>query len=165
MLTDGREIVENPECAPLGRGDQVGVVHFEVGDRHHRERCRKCTPLRATVVRQVEPRLGAGVEQIPAHGILAHHTDWLVLAQAIHHARPGATVIRGLEHVRRRVADAVGAVGHVHRRGVVWRHLDLVREAVRQALRRDVGPGRTAITRELHQAVVGADVDRLRIEW
>ena len=163
MLTNRRQVIENPEGAPFRGRDQIAVVHFEVGDRHHRELRRKRRPLTTAVERQIQPRLGAGVQQALPRRVLADHAHRLALAEAGHDACPRRTVIGALEQMRRIVPDAIRAICDVDGRRVEGRHLDLVRQAVAQPLRRDVRPAGATVACALHEPIVGADVQHLGI--
>ncbi len=163
VLANHRQVIEDPERAPFGGGDQVAVAHLEVGHRDNRKIAGEELPPGPAVVRDVDRGLGPGVHQPLPLGILAHHAHRLAGAQPVHQRRPRLAEVGGAVDVRRRVAHAVLAIGHVHRARVVRRHLELVHQPIARRWRRHVGPRRPAVLRQLHVAVVGAHVHRLRI--
>ena len=71
-LTQRRQVIEDPECSAVRRGDEVAAVHVEVANGSARQIELQRAPL-ATVVGGVpEADLGADEEQTAPNGILAN---------------------------------------------------------------------------------------------
>ena len=135
------------------------MAHLEIGHRRHRQVAREGLPVCAGVVRQVDARLGAGVEQAAALRILAHDAHGLARPEAARDARPASPVIDGLERVGGVVAATIHPEGEVHGPRIMRRDGHRVREADAHLGRRHVGPARAAVARHLHEPIIGADVE------
>jgi len=72
-LPQRRQVVQNPERAPVRRRDQVVVFHFQIVHRHGRQVLLQRFPVRAVVERHQHSRLRPRVEQPFAFRVLAHH--------------------------------------------------------------------------------------------
>ena len=89
-----REVVENPEPAPLRRDDEILAVHLDVGDRQ-RSACSGWNGCQcaAVVERDVHPELGAGVEQPFAVRIFADDARGRVGGNAVLARRSAASSV------------------------------------------------------------------------
>ncbi len=148
-LADDREIVEDPEAAPLRRGDEVVLADGQVGDWHGRQVQVERLPVVAVVEGDEHAALGAGIQQSPPLGILAHDAYEVVLRQIVVDLVPVIAVIRHLVDVRPEVVHLVAGYRDVDRAGIVRAHLDRVDLRAAKILRRDVFPGPSAVARQL----------------
>src|SRR4029077_16382450 len=68
-----RDVVEDPERAPMGAGDQIASLDLEVVDRDHRQAAGEARPALAVVEAHEHAGLGAHEEQAFPLRIGAHH--------------------------------------------------------------------------------------------
>ena len=154
------EVVQDPKAAPLRSREQVTVMHLEVSDGHYREIALPLLPVGAVVKRDVQPQLGAGVEQALQLRIFPHHTHPCFILDAVHDASPTATVILCLVDVRSKIVELVIGGNHVGLGRVVGRRIDCVDHGAVHAVGRDIAPALPAIPRHLHQTVIRPNPDR-----
>src|SRR6185312_4902750 len=158
-----RDVVHDPECASLGGRNEIAVANLKIGDRHHGKIRLQTFPFLSIVERHVRASLRTGVEQTAAHGVRAHDAHLIAIADAVHELGPGATVVRSPVDLRGPVTPLVAVVRHVRGAGLERRYLDCIDEAGAKSLGRDIRPAVATIASELHQAVVGADPDRVGV--
>ena len=152
-----RQVVEDPERAAVGGDDHVRVLDDQVVDRGDRQIRAQGLPRAAGVEGHPHPRLGSRVEQPATAWVLADHPRDLAVRDAFGDARPAAAVVRRLEQIRAWVVELVACGRHVARGGVVGRRLQHADERpLGQLGRRHQLPGPPAITRQVHEPVVGA---------
>ena len=155
-LVQWRQVVEDPERAPVRRHDQVGALDDEVVDRRDGKVALQRLPAGAVVEGHVDAELGPDVQQTLAIRVLSDDAAELVRRQPRVDSGPGGAQVVGPVDVRRVVAHLVAGHGHVERAARVWRfgdHRDL--RELRQVARRDVHPVATVVGRQVHQSVVG----------
>ncbi len=89
-LLQRRDVVGDPDAAPVRRDDQVVVARMDqdVVDARRRKVVHELLPLLAAVERDEQPELGADVEQVPVLRILAHDLDVAERRQVAGDARP-----------------------------------------------------------------------------
>src|SRR6185437_14386557 len=163
VLLEGRDVVHDPECASLGGRNEIAVANLKIGDRYHGKIGLQAFPFLSIVERDVCSSLRTGVKQTAAHGVCAHDAHLIAITDAVHEPGPRATVISSLVDLWRPVTPLVAIVRHVRSARVERRYLDRIHEAGAKSLRRDICPAVATITCELHQAVVGADPDGIRV--
>jgi hypothetical protein len=88
-LAQQSEVVENPECSPLGRRHQIVVLDREIGDGHDGEVERERLPVEAVVERDVDPGLGPDVQEAPPLHVLANDANEARLRQVPVDPLPG----------------------------------------------------------------------------
>ena len=154
-LTQRREVIENPEGAAVGGGDEVVAMHGEIANIGGREIQLQGLPVVAIVEGNVECVFGSGVEQAFAHGIFADHAGDPIGLQASGDFLPGLSGIARAENVRLQILARVE--NDVRSAGVVVRGFDGFDLAVfRQAGGRNVLPGLRSVACDLNQTVGAA---------
>ena len=116
--------------------------------------------MRATVERDEHAGLGAGVQQLAAHRVLAHDAHERVFRQVAVEALPAAAVVRALVDVGPEVVHLVAGDGNVHGARVVRAHLDRIDLRALQIAGCNVGPVRAFVASDMQQSVVTADINR-----
>ena len=119
----------------------------------------------AVVERDVDARLGAEEQQSLALGILANRAREVVGRNAADDLRPALAVVRRLVDVGRAVGPLIPVAGQIRGARIVRRRVDQAdaRER-RQIRRRDVRPRLSAVTRHVHDAVIGARPDDAAVD-
>ena len=164
QLFEGSDVVQHPERAPVRRRGEIVVLEREIVNRRDGQVELQGLPARAVVERHVHPELGTGEQQPAARGILAHHAHEMRLGNPGHDLLPGAAVIARLVHVGPEVVELVARRRHIGRRRVLRRWFHGAHQTpLGQLLGRDVLPRLPAVTRHLHEAVVGAGPDHARV--
>ena len=144
----------------MRRDRHVARFHPDVVYRRIRQTVLQRLPVVAVVERHVEAVLRAGVEQAAARRILAYHVGVIVGRNAGDDLRPGAAEVVGPEQVRGKVLQQRLLDRHVCRPRIRSRRINLADAAeIRHVLGRDVGPGFSAVARQVHEAVVGPGPD------
>ena len=111
-LPQRRDVVEDPDAAPVRADDQVVVLDDEIAHRRRRHVQPQRLPVVAIVERHVDLRLGSGEEQPLALRILAHDADRRAAGNAVDDLLPRlAAVVRAVD-VRVHVVEPQ----RVHRR-------------------------------------------------
>ena len=168
VLRQRREVVENPEPATHRREHEVTAMHLDVGDRRDRQVALHLHPRCAIVVADVQPELGAEVEQALTVGILSHDACRRIIGHTVGaggQQRPGAAVISGAIGVRLEIAEQVAVDGDVRRALAMARHIDVLHPTTgRHRWWRDLGPGETVVARDMHRPVVRARPDHARLD-
>ena len=144
------EVVEDPEGAALGRGDEIVVLDLEVGDGDGGQVKPQRLPALAVVERNVHSGLGARVEQTSADRVLAHDTDPGFIGYAANDPLPATAVVRRSIYVRREVVELVAGDGDVRGRRVVWRGFDRVHHRFADSPRCHVRPIGAAVAGDVH---------------
>ena len=143
-------------------------MHDEIADRRARQVQRQRPPVVAVVERHVDLALGAGEQQPARLRILAHDVDGRVGREAARDQRPALAAVARPVDQGRQIVDAEARHREVGGRRAEMRRVNLGDLAPRgQRLRRDVGPRRAAVPRDVHRAVVrsgpdGIDAQRRR---
>ena len=162
-LSQCREIVDDPERAPVRRNDEIAVLYDDVVYWHRRQVALHGLPVGAVVERDIRATFGARVEQAAPHRILADHARELVSGDAAHDLGPGRTEIRGPVQQRLEVVELEAIGGHVRRALLVVRRLhDRDAREVADPRWRHVLPRPAAVARDLHVPVVGAHPEHVR---
>src|SRR5262249_48407735 len=120
----------------------------------------------AVVPRDVNPVLGAEVQELLALRIFADRAGEVGRADAVGDRRPGRAVVVRAEDVWLEVVHLVPVGCDVRRTRTKWRRLDQTDTGVvAETLRRDVLPVRAAIARDEHESIVRACPDEVRVLW
>ena len=119
-------------------------------------------PLFAADLGEVEAELGAGEQQLGIDVILGERVDAAALGQVAADADPGLAAVGALDDVGLEVAILVVFVGHIDRAGVMLRGQDALHVGIlgNAGGLIDLAPVLAAVLGDLHQAVVGADVNQ-----
>ena len=160
-----RQVVEDPERAPLRGDDEVAVLDRKVRDRRDRQVALERLPARAVVEGDVEPGLRAGVEQTSTDRILPHDAREGLVGDAGDDLRPRLAEVGRLVEVRTEVVQLVHRRRDVRGGLVARRGLDRVDlNPVGNALRRHVLPRLAAVLRDVDEAVVAPDPEDAGVE-
>src|SRR5947199_10875418 len=103
-----REIVEDPEGAALSGENEILVSDLDVGDRRGRQIQLEGLPVCAVIERDVDPELGARIEQTGTVRVFAHYARGLVGSNSIFavcEPLPRFAEVIGAVDVRREVAE------------------------------------------------------------
>ena len=165
-LPERRHVVQDPERAPVGRDDEIGVVNRDVVDRGRREVELQRLPAIAAIERDEHPALRAGIQETRVLRILADDARRDVGRQPVDDGLPRAAEVARAEDAG---TMAIGDVdrGRVGDALVVRRRLDrpqpqrLLRE---EARRRHVRPGLPHVAREMNQPVRRAGPQQVHVE-
>ena len=161
--------VEDLYRATMRAGDQLVVarMHLQVIDRHRWEIAVEHEPARALVERGVDAQLGAHVEEVRVHRVLAHHIDRVGASspQSIADRAKRLAEVGGDEDIRSEVVVTMIVEAHIDRGRIAEARLHLAHvregrhagEAATQVL-----PTATVVAREPDLAVVGAHVEQAR---
>ncbi len=139
-LIQRRDVIQHPERATVGSGDQVGALHDQIVNRADRQVALERLPVLAVVERDVDTLLGPGVEQPLLVGIFADGPGEVVLRNPVRDLRPRLAVVVGLVEVRRKVIMLVARRGDVGGLSVVRRDLDDRDQCPLQPRDADLGP-------------------------
>ena len=154
-LAEQGQVAGDPERSAVRGGDQLLLLHGQVGHRGHGHVGLQRRPRRAVVQRNVDAELGSHVQQAAPYQVLADHTGEVVLGDAVRDCCPGRSVVVRLVEQRSVVVELVPRGRQVHGGGIVRGCLDHVyARPLRQAGRRHVFPRRPAVARQVHKAVV-----------
>src|SRR5579884_370459 len=160
-LAQQRDILENPERAAVGRGDEIVVLADQVVDRTERQVKLERLPVVAVVEAGVGAGLRAGIEKPLAFRVLAADAGEGAGRNAGGDFGPGLAEVMGAVEIGGDVVVLVIIDRQVGRICVVRRGLDHADAApVRHVRRSNVRPGRAAVGRYMDQAVVGAGPDQ-----
>ncbi len=164
-LAQRRDVVENPERAPVCRCHQVAVLDGQIVDRHNRQVAAQPLPVGAVVEGHPHTALGAREQQALPHRIFAHHAHEFARRDAGDDLGPGLSEVGGLPDIGRQVLELVAVGGDVRRPHRVVRRLDDrdTRE-VAQLFRRDVAPGFAAVLAEVDQPVIRPGPQHARLQ-
>lgn len=113
VFTQGADVIQRPECAPMRGNDEVVILHHQVVDRHSRQVKLQRLPVLAVVKRNINSAFGAGKQKFGILRILAYRMYEIVAANPIGDWLPRLAKIRGLEDVRLEVILAVIIDGNV----------------------------------------------------
>ena len=78
-LAQRRDVVHDPECAPLGRDHEVVVADHQIRDRDDRQICLERPPTAAVVEGHVQGALHAGKEQAGPNVVFADDAHEMIL--------------------------------------------------------------------------------------
>src|SRR6266498_805961 len=106
-LTEGRQVIENPETAAVSRGDEIAFLDGEIVNWNDGQVAPERLPRRAVVERHPHSALGPRVEKSGALGIFAKHPRELRRRNSIRDLSPSRAVVRGLEQIRLHVVELV----------------------------------------------------------
>ena len=157
-LADRREVVEDPERAPVRREREVPVLDDEIVERHDRQRpALPPVPPGPTVVRDVEADFGPRVEEAGDLRVLADRSHERIGRDAGGDLRPSAAIVLGLVDVRTEVVVLVAVGRDVGGAGVVLPRLDDADQRLRgNQLGCDVRPLLRVVARDVDEPVVAA---------
>ncbi len=159
-LAQRRDIIQDPERAPVGGHDQIVVLNDQVVDRCNREIDLQRAPVRPVVERDKDAALGPGIEQAFLLRVFADSAHKSSIGDSSCNPAPGHSVIARLINVGREIVTLMAVDRDVRRAGIMWRRFNQADAApFRQILGRNVGPILPFIARDLDQAVVGAHPD------
>ena len=134
-LAQGRDVIQYPEGAAMGRDYQIVAMNDKIAHRSHGEIELERLPLFAIVERNEYADLGAGEKQALAFRIFANGVDDSASRQAVDDFIPGLATIVRAQDVRLQVVKADAVDGRVGRGGVKPRGLDERNLAPRRKLR------------------------------
>src|SRR5271165_3595371 len=150
-LTQRREVVENPERASVGRGNEIVSMDGEIANVGGGEIQLQGLPVVAFVEGNVESVFGSGIEQAFAHGIFTDDARDPIGLQARGDFLPGLSSVARAENVRLQILARVE--DDVRGAGVVVRGFYGFNLAVfRQAGGRDLLPGLRGVPSDLDQS-------------
>ena len=157
-------IVQHVDAAAEGADHQVVHLFLDSEVAHHDggQADVELHPLLAADVAPVEAEFGAGEEQLRIHVIFGDGVHAAALGQVAGDVDPGLAVIGALDQIGFEVAVLVVLVGDVDGAGIVLRgqnalHIGVLGHAGRLL---DFAPVLAAVFGDLHEAIVGADVDQ-----
>src|SRR5207253_9016655 len=105
-LAQRGDVVEDPEAASMGTGNEVGAVNGEIADRSRRQIQLQRLPVVAIVERNIDGMLGAGEEQAAAHGIFAYSVDGGIVGNAGSNLLPALAAIASAIDVSVQIIEA-----------------------------------------------------------
>ena len=123
-LVKRRQVVQDPERAPMGRDDHLDVLDDQVVDRRDRQVAAEPMPASAVVERNVDARLGPAIEQALAARVLADRPRELAVGDAAGDLAPRLAAVGGLVQIGPRVVVLVTRGRDVKRVLVVRRGFD-----------------------------------------
>ena len=110
QLAQRRDVVQDPERAPVGRRDEVAVLDHEVVHRDDRQVAAQRLPVGAIVERHPHPVLGAREQEAAPYRVFPHDAHELRRGDPAHRLPPRLAVVAGPVDVGRPVLELV-AVG------------------------------------------------------
>ena len=154
------EIVEYPERAPVGCGDEIAFLDRKIVDRHDRQIALERLPACAGIERHPDPALGPRVQQTPALGIFAHDSREFRCWDAGGDQRPRRAVVIRPVQIRLEIVELVAIRGQIR----------CARRKVRRINHRDASPLRQSggshvlprpagVAGNLHESVVRSGPD------
>ena len=171
QLLQRRDVVQDPEAAPVGPHHQVVEVflHLDPVHRRHRHVVHERLPVVPVVERDVEDVLGAEIEEPGPHRILVDvaRVAERTVRDALDDLLEALAVVVGAVHVRLEVALLVMLDRQVGLAGLVGRRVNAAHDAVRRQIRDVVGhvaPGPAPVPRDVHEPVVGPGPHHVRVE-
>ena len=75
VLPQRRNIVENPECAPMRGQNEVVILHHQIVHRCRGQIQLQRTPVRSVVERYIHASFGSRIEQAAFLRVFAHHPN------------------------------------------------------------------------------------------
>src|SRR5512138_2719843 len=99
-LSQGGEIVEDPERSSVRRRDEIAFLHSEIVNGNDRKIAAKTLPRSSIVEADPHSFFRSCVQQSAANRIFTHDARELVLRNSIRDELPGSAVIGGLIDVR-----------------------------------------------------------------
>src|SRR6185437_7189588 len=171
LLAERGDVVEDPEAAAVGAGDQVGahalgvVLDLDVADGDGGHVLAERVPVVAVIEGNPDLRVGGGVEEAFLAGIFADGVGDRAGGDAAVNLSPGLAAVVGAPEVRVHVVKAEGVGGSVGGQGIEMAgvHIENARPRL-DAGGGDVGPGGAAIAGDLDEAVARAGPDDLGVE-
>ena len=168
-FTQSRNVIEYVKSAPERSEDKIvlSLLDHNVFDGDGGQAAFDLNPLFAAIVREEDAKLGAHKKKIRIHGVFRKRQRRPVLRQIAADRNPGFPGVRTLHYVGLKVAVFVVLERSVNSVGVKARS----REAADVCHIRNrgklivLGPGRTAILRDLHQSVIRACVNQAFLHW
>ena len=159
-LAQRRDVVQNPEAAPVGADHEVVVLDDQVADGGGGHIEPQRLPVVPVVERHGHRRFRPGEEQTLPQRVFPYGVDGLV-GQAACDFLPGGPAVAGAQDVGFHVVEPVAVDGGIHHvgigvAGVQLRHLG----PGFQAGRRHVPPVFTAVAGDVDEAVVGPGPNR-----
>src|SRR5579883_582866 len=165
-LAQGCDVVQYPERAPVGGGDEIVILDCQVVNGDDGQVALQRLPVRAIVKGDEDAQLGSGIEQAAPLRVFANDAREGISGDAIGDLCPGLPVIVGFIQVGLEVVELVARGGKVGRGRVVRRWLDDADERpFGQVFRCDVLPARAVIARDMHEAIVGTGPEQALFEW
>ena len=175
-LLERRDVVHDPEAAPVRSDDQVieMLLHDEAVHGRRREVVPEQLPCVAVVERDVDAVLGPQEDESVTDGVLvdaSSERQWMIL-DPLHNLRPALSIVAGAVDVGPEVADLMVFDRQKRLAGLMAGDVDPAHDAVRGQIGDvvgDVRPRRAAVPADVHQAVVGtghedAGLDRRLVE-
>ncbi len=163
-LPQRRDVVENPDAAPVRADDEVVVFDDEIADRGRGHVQSQRLPVVAVVERHVDLRFGSGEEQALPLRILADDADGRAARNAGDDLLPRLAAVVGPVDVRVHVVDPQRVDSRVRRQRIETSRIDDEHlHEVGDLRRRDVGPVQAAVGGRVDHAVVGADPDAVDV--
>ena len=160
-LPQRRDIVQNPERAPVRGQHQVVAVNDQVVHRRRRQIQLQRFPVCARIVRNKNAGFRSGEQQAFALRIFPHGAHERAFRDALHQQFPGLAVIRGGVNIGPQIVVGVPVHRHPGGAGIERRGIDLADLApFGHLLRRHVRPILAAIASDVHQPIVGARPDQ-----
>src|SRR5207302_5994068 len=130
-------------------------------DRSRRQVELQGLPVRAAIKGNPRTRFGAGIEQSFALGVFANGVNVRAVGESGSDWRPGLAEVAGLKKVGLEIIDLMGVDRGVGGASFEPRRFDQADHGpFGKTFRSDVGPSFSIVTRELDQAIVGADPDQ-----
>ena len=158
--TEGRDVVEDPECAAVRGDDEIVTVNGEIADGADGQIILQRAPGGAVVEGNEDADFGSGEEHAFAHGIFAHGVDVGVVRKASVDFLPGLAVVVGAIDIRMEVVHLMAVNCGVGGGGAEARCFDQADHApVFYAGRSYVGPVRAFVESEMDETVVRAGPD------
>ncbi len=158
VLAQRREVVENPERAPVRGNHQIVILDHQIVHRRRRQVQLQRTPVRTIVERNKHSGFSSCIEEPALLRIFPDYSHKASIRNSLTQFRPAFSVIAGLKDVRPQIVELVSIHSHVGRTGIEGRRIDLADSSpLRHFFRSDVGPRLTFILRKLNQTIVSAD--------
>ena len=164
-----RDVVENPDAAPVGPEDQVVFVrvNLDVIDRNRGQAALDLQPRSTPVEGSPQRHLRAHEENIRVLRVLADHAHRAILGQVRGHVLPRRSEVGREEDVGVEVIAAVAIEGHVGGAGAGAARLDAAHVgSLRHAgnLVGELRPGLAQVLGHVKVAVVRAEPEDLTLE-
>ena len=156
-LAQGRQVIEHPERAAVGRDHEVVVLHDEIVHRRDGQIQLQRLPVSTVVEGHINPEFRARIQQSLFLRILAHRTHVGAFGYPADDAGPGlAAVVRAVDE-RLEIVELVPVYRGKRAAGLVRRGLDDAHHApLGHVLGRDVVPALPVILGHVDQSIVGA---------
>src|SRR5258708_14086364 len=123
-LTEGRDVVENPERASVGRDHQIVTVDGEISDGSDWQVQLQCLPLLSVVKRHVDSQFGCGEEQSFGLRILPNGTKESSSGNAVGDQLPSGSIVERSVDVRGLIIESAAIHRRVSDSGIEMRRFD-----------------------------------------